>query len=414
VQENKHIGISEFEMKKPILLIIGLMFIVMSMFVSATIDDYASRWKFDNDATDEESNFDLTKQGGTYETDVKVDGTHSYLANANDEYLTHTTLLDTAQSTYTNGMTFAFWIRFVGTGIQRSILWKRNKNSPQNNIQIYTDANDKINFGAILDGTSAVITTTNSFSVNTWYHIVLVWAANGDTYLYQDKILQDSDTTTHASIMSDGTYADFELGDSLLGDPNEYFDDMRLYNRNISPEEVSDLYDSYFADTTPPTNSTWNVTSQNLPAGENSSIWNAGGQYVINVTNNTLSLTVTTDEASNGSCAIGKNWNYTTMIADNANYKFATTETTSHSYLVYDDIPIGSSCLYCSFIDASGNEFANSSSGCLNITRTTPITGYVFDDLTNIIEGAIVYITNLFTNIVECMNQVKVMRKEYI
>jgi len=148
-------------------------------------------------------------------------------------------------------------------------------------------------------------------------------------------------------------------------------------------------------------NSSWNVTSQNLPAGENSSIWNAGGQYVINITNNTLSLTVTTDEASNGSCAIGKNWNYSTMVAYEPNYKFATTDVTEHAYLIYDDIPIGNSCLYCSFIDASGNEFANSSSGCLNLTRTIPITGYVFDDLTNVIEGAIVYITNLFTNVTE-------------
>ena len=154
-------------------------------------------------------------------------------------------------------------------------------------------------------------------------------------------------------------------------------------------------------DTTPPTNSTWNVTSQNLPAGENSSIWNAGGQYVINVTNNTGSITVVTNEASNGSCAIGKNWNYSTMVAYEPNYKFATTDVTEHAYLIYDDIPIGNSCLYCSFIDASGNEFANSSSGCLNLTRTIPITGYVFDDLTNVIEGAIVYITNLFTNVTE-------------
>ena len=151
----------------------------------------------------------------------------------------------------------------------------------------------------------------------------------------------------------------------------------------------------------PPTNSSWNITSLNLLSGENSSVWNAGGVNVINITNNTLSLAVTTSVASNGSCAIGKDLNYTAMVADNINYKFATTETTSHSYLVYDNISVGNHCLYCSFIDAAGREFANSSSGCLNLTRTKSITGYVFDSLSNIIVGARVYITNLFTNITE-------------
>jgi len=182
--------------------------------------------------------------------------------------------------------------------------------------------------------------------------------------------------------------------------PNQvYIDDVRVSKYRFQSYPTANVIT--FDDTTPPTNSTWNVTSLNLPSGESSTIWNLGGQYVINVTNNTGSITVVTEEESNGSCAIGKNWNYTTMVADNINYKFATTETTDHSYLVYDDIPIGSSCLYCSFIDSSGNEFANSSSGCLNITRTTPITGYVQDSLSNLIEGAIVYITNLFTNVTE-------------
>lgn len=114
-----------------------------------------------------------------------------------------------------------------------------------------------------------------------------------------------------------------------------------------------------------PTNSTWNVTSNNTKIGETTTIWNNGG--TVNITSNLLSLTVTASEDTNMSCAIDLNYNYTTMVATNSNYKSATTDTTSHSYTIYDNISIGSHCVYCSFIDASGNEHANSSSGCLGL-----------------------------------------------
>ena len=125
--------------------------------------------------------------------------------------------------------------------------------------------------------------------------------------------------------------------------------------------------DTVYIDNTPPTNSSWNVTSNNVVSGENRGTWNNGG--TINITSNLLSLTVETDENSNGSCVLDHDWNYTYAVSQNPNYKFATTETTSHAYTVYDNISVGTHCLYCSFIDASGNEYANSSSGCLNINR---------------------------------------------
>ena len=116
------------------------------------------------------------------------------------------------------------------------------------------------------------------------------------------------------------------------------------------------------------TNSTWNFTSSNIVRGESSTVWNTAGSNAINITSNRGSLTVETDVNSNMSCAIGLDLNYTAMVENNSNYKSATTDTTEHSYIVYDNLTGGSQCLYCSFISSEGIEIKNSSSGCLNIT----------------------------------------------
>jgi len=124
-------------------------------------------------------------------------------------------------------------------------------------------------------------------------------------------------------------------------------------------------------DTTPPTNSTWEVTSGNVPAGQSTTIWDTKG--VVNISNDTLSFTFTASEDSNWSCILEQNLNYSDTIALDSNYKLATTETTSHSYTVYDDFSEGNYCLYCSGIDLAGNGGDNSSSGCLNFSRwSTP------------------------------------------
>ncbi len=148
--------------------------------------------------------------------------------------------------------------------------------------------------------------------------------------------------------------------------------EMWIYNDTMTERDIFHIMSNSLrripvVDITPPTNSSWNVTSNNT-FFEDSSSWNNGG--TVNLSSNLLTLTVTTDETSNGSCRIGVEQNYTEMVANNSNFKFATTATTSHSYVVFDNITFGDNCLYCSFIDDDGNEPAGgvSSSGCLNVT----------------------------------------------
>lgn len=140
------------------------------------------------------------------------------------------------------------------------------------------------------------------------------------------------------------------------------------------------------------TNSSWNVTSNNIVKGENSTVWNVGG--TVNITTNLLSVGVTTNVNSNMSCRLDVDQNFTTMIATDSNYQSLTTDTTSHSMTITENITEGNHCLYCAFINGDGVESSNAQSGCLNFTldriqtsmvhADIPISGFTFDSATPI------------------------------
>jgi hypothetical protein len=222
--------------------------------------------------------------------------------------------------------------------------------------------------------------TVGKVKTGEWQHLVIsqdfgntikIWIDGEEIIL--NGVLSSTNSYTNTQEYIFGAYEHWDQ--SFNGDQNfdGFIDEIYLWNRTSNQTDVDLLYlsgagDFYpFSNYIPPINSSWNVTSGNVFGTENTSTWNSGG--LINITSNLLSLTVTTDENSNGSCVLDHDWNYTTTVANNSNYKFATTETTSHAYTVYDNISLGNHCLYCSFIDSDGNELATSSSGCLNLTH---------------------------------------------
>ncbi len=95
--------------------------------------------------------------------------------------------------------------------------------------------------------------------------------------------------------------------------------------------------------------------------------------------------------------------NHTEMLAADINYKLKTTDSTSHDFLVYDDLPIGNDCLYCSWIDGEGNEpgAGKSSSGCLNFTRVESLRGVTEDNTSTAVPAVSVYVINITTNTIQ-------------
>jgi hypothetical protein len=119
-------------------------------------------------------------------------------------------------------------------------------------------------------------------------------------------------------------------------------------------------------------NSSWNVTSGNIAPSSSSTAWNTGG--IVNVTSNKLSGTFFTNIDANCSGRLDVEGNYSQITANNSNFKFATTDTTSQAFNTipsFENLDSDEHCFYISCIDSNGlNETATnvSTSGCLNIT----------------------------------------------
>ena len=129
-------------------------------------------------------------------------------------------------------------------------------------------------------------------------------------------------------------------------------DNILCYEGTVAPIPV----------VTPIINSSWLVT-YGVASYDTGNEWNSAAAVDVILD---PSFTVTTNEATNMSCSL-TNANYTTMVALDSNYKSTTTNTTSHSYTLYDSLSFGNQCVYCSFVKSDGTgELAASSSGCLN------------------------------------------------
>lgn len=133
-----------------------------------------------------------------------------------------------------------------------------------------------------------------------------------------------------------------------------YYDDFRMYSGRVCT-----YTDTSFSA------SDWNVTSANS-VNDTRTVWNTEGYA--DIKSDLLSFTVTTSEATNMSCRLGVNEDYASMIVVEENYKATTTETTSHSYTLYDSIPEGNSSIYCSFVNSTGGEVLRSH---LKVTKYT-------------------------------------------
>lgn len=139
-------------------------------------------------------------------------------------------------------------------------------------------------------------------------------------------------------------------------------------NRN----RVEAIYTNPFIpDTTPPVidQSTYNCTS----CYANQTIWRNDTQGLAKTSDSTPTVVFTLDEI--GNCSIGlSDYNYTDMIADDANTKCSTTDTTDMTCTLPTTKALtgGEQDLYIGCTDDDGNENTTSSSGALLITIPPP------------------------------------------
>lgn len=189
-----------------------------------------------------------------------------------------------------------------------------------------------------------------------------------------DDVTDDNDGVTDVAIPFDLYYCAGNIEGSVEAEQNGHLDDILIFNGTVlTLGQIQTIFLGNYTPTDPPTNSTWNVTSDNIVSGENSTTWNGGG--TINVTSNEISFTFTADVNSNWTCSTTEG-NYSEQLALSVNNKLATTNTTIHAGTLADNLTIGNQCMYCSGITSNGIETASgvSSSSCLNVTGVSTVT----------------------------------------
>ena len=238
-------------------------------------------------------------------------------------------------------------------------------------------------------------------------HACLVSTSN--VFGTANQLIYWNGTLQTGTVLGGAGSADY-AGNTYIGfndDNTDYFngiiDEAAIWNRALNASEILELYNSgdgynpYAAVaptppvTTPPIISLINVTSENI-FGENSTIWSVADTFQ-NFSSDVITGTYTTDINANCSQRIGFNQNYSTMVAANINYKSATTDTTSHSFTLYDNLTFGDQALYIACISSTGYENATSQTGDLNITYwdTPSVTLNLPADLSTDNDGSIIY-----------------------
>ena len=204
-----------------------------------------NNWEFNNDATDEEGVADLTPEGSVeYDSTNKKTGTHAYLnsdggAAKGHEHLTY---LDNINTLYGDkGITLSMWIRPTNVTGVHHIFSKLNAwNGTKDRFELYLDGTTlTCQFYAASSGS----TMTETISINTWAHVVIVWKDDGDICMYVNGVEVDDDSTC-SQIMDDGSGWNLHIGMDANGASDFYgqIDTVKFFGLALEELEVKNLF----------------------------------------------------------------------------------------------------------------------------------------------------------------------------
>ncbi len=155
-----------------------------------------------------------------------------------------------------NSGTVAFWYKSVTTGVEHRMLYDASSSS-SNQFYLYRDdANSGVDLNAYTTdggGTSRNVDKLNAMSDATWTHVVVTWKFTTGTNatrmrLYVDGVQQDEQLFTVASGAIASAISTLYFGDNRVAGSAEvnsaygYFDQIKLYDAELTAAEVSTVY----------------------------------------------------------------------------------------------------------------------------------------------------------------------------
>jgi hypothetical protein len=157
-------------------------------------------------------------------------------------------LRDTDPDIYESApMTFSLWVKFnklsSEIGDWQRIFGKTHDSNPFDSYLFYVTQGDDKPIWRVRPtsgGSDATTFADSPIEKNKWYHYVAIVDENYDTRLYVNNVLQvDQDSP---GSMYDSNW-DFNLGSTNVQDAVDgLIDDFRIYNRVLSSEEITRLY----------------------------------------------------------------------------------------------------------------------------------------------------------------------------
>jgi hypothetical protein len=141
--------------------------------------------------------------------------------------------------------TIECWVRPAATGVRYDML-SQYDGAGEGRLVVNTTAASK--FEAFIGTTlgNVQLTSTMTYSANTWYHVAFV-RNNNNYYLYVDGTLEASDTGGKDIVIKDQVF--MIGGGTVLGNMNGHIDEVRVsyvarYTSNFTPSTTAFNYDN--------------------------------------------------------------------------------------------------------------------------------------------------------------------------
>jgi hypothetical protein len=230
-----------------------LSFVIAPLSLSAQIPNYVPTsglvgwWPFNGNANDESGNGNNgTVNGATLTTDRFGVANKAYSFNG----LTNTiTIGNSAAFNFTNGQTISFWFNISSfPGSNESIVFSQQTSSSTSAIgfNVSITAGGNLNY-RIGNGSSTTFAgcVNNSVNLNQWYHVICQ-IQNGQISVYLNAQITCANNQPNAIVGSPGI--PMIIGDDTWGAGNNApnyngkLDDIAIYNRALTQQEIINLY----------------------------------------------------------------------------------------------------------------------------------------------------------------------------